>query len=35
MKRIAVVRVRGRTRIRKDIEDTLKMLRLTRVNYCT
>ncbi|MFH1774995.1 MAG: 50S ribosomal protein L30 [Methanobacteriota archaeon] len=34
-KRIAVVRVRGRTRIRKDIEDTLKMLKLTRVNYCT
>lgn len=35
MKRIAVVRVRGRARVRKDIEDTLKILKLTRVNYCT
>lgn len=34
MKRIAVIRVRGRARVRKDIEDTLQMLRLTRVNYC-
>ncbi|MBI5252787.1 MAG: 50S ribosomal protein L30 [Euryarchaeota archaeon] len=34
-KRIAVVRVRGRARVREDVEDTLKMLRLTRVNYCT
>lgn len=34
-KRIAVVRVRGRARVRRDVEDALKMLRLTRVNYCT
>jgi large subunit ribosomal protein L30 len=30
----AVIRVRGRTGIRKDIEDTLKMLNLTRINHC-
>lgn len=30
----AVVRVRGTTKIRKDIEDTMKMLNLTRVNHC-
>ena len=35
MTRIAVVRVRGRARVKEDVEDTLKMLRLTRVNYCT
>lgn len=34
-KRIAVVRVRGRARVREDIEDALKILKLTRVNYCT
>jgi large subunit ribosomal protein L30 len=32
--RLAVVRVRGRVNVRKEIEDTLRMLRLTRVNYC-
>ncbi len=30
----AVIRIRGRTGIRKDIEDTLKMLNLTRINHC-
>ncbi|AEF96440.1 50S ribosomal protein L30 [Methanotorris igneus] len=30
----AVVRVRGRVGVRKDIADTLKMLRLHRVNHC-
>ncbi len=30
----AVIRVRGRTGVRKEIEDTLKMLRLTRINHC-
>ncbi|MCD6275968.1 MAG: 50S ribosomal protein L30 [Thermoplasmata archaeon] len=30
----AVIRVRGRTGVRKDIRDTLQMLRLTRVNHC-
>jgi large subunit ribosomal protein L30 len=35
MKRIAVIRVRGRVRTSRTIEHTLKMLRLTRVNYCT
>ncbi len=30
----AVIRVRGRTGVRKDIRDTLSMLRLTRVNHC-
>jgi len=33
-KRLAVVRVRGRVNVRQEIEDTLKMLRLTRVNHC-
>lgn len=32
---LAVVRVRGRARTREDIETTLRMLRLTRVNYCS
>ena len=31
----AVIRVRGRTGVRRDIEDTLKMLNLTRINHCT
>ncbi len=35
MKRIAVIRVKGRSRTRRDVEDTLKMLRLSRVNYCS
>ncbi len=30
----AVIRVRGRTGVRKDIRDTLKMLNLTRINHC-
>ncbi|AXI25221.1 50S ribosomal protein L30 [Methanofervidicoccus sp. A16] len=30
----AVVRVRGRVGVRGDISDTLKMLRLHRVNHC-
>jgi len=33
-KRIAVVRVRGRVHVRKDIEDTLRFLNLTRINHC-
>lgn len=32
--KIVVVRVRGITGIRKDIKDTLEMLRLYRRNYC-
>ncbi len=31
---LAVIRVRGRTGIRKEISDTLDMLHLTRVNHC-
>src|SRR3989344_7844996 len=34
MEKIAVVRVRGETKIRKDIKDTLAMLRLYRKNTC-
>jgi len=30
----AVVRVRGSVNVRKEIKDTLRMLRLTRVNHC-
>ncbi len=30
----AVIRVRGTLNIKPDIKDTLKMLRLTRVNHC-
>jgi len=30
---IAAIRIRGRTGIRRDIEDTLKMLNLTRINH--
>jgi large subunit ribosomal protein L30 len=33
--RLAVVRIRGRARVRREVEDTLRMLRLTRVNHCT
>ena len=33
-KRIAVVRVRGEVGTRGDVEDTLKKLRLSRVNHC-
>lgn len=31
---IAVIRVRGRVGVRKEIKDTLEMLRLKRVNHC-
>lgn len=30
---IAAIRIRGRTGIKSDIEDTLKMLRLNRINH--
>ncbi len=30
----AVIRVRGRTGVRRDIADTLKMMNLTRINHC-
>ncbi len=30
----AVIRVRGSVNVREEIKDTLKMLRLTRVNHC-
>ena len=30
----AVVRIRGRVGVRKEVEDTLRMLRLRRVNNC-
>lgn len=32
--RIAAIRLRGRTQIKTKIEDTLKMLRLYKNNYC-
>lgn len=35
MKRIAVVRVRGSVGTNRKVEDTLRMLRLSRVNYCS
>lgn len=34
MRRIAVVRVRGKVGVRKEVEDTLEKLKLTRVNHC-
>ncbi len=34
MEKIAVVRIRGRRKVRKEIEDTLRMLRLERPNHC-
>lgn len=34
-KRIAVIRVRGRTGICKELKDTLKLLRITRINHCS
>ncbi len=34
MKRLAVVRVRGKVHVPREVEDTLRMLRLTRVNHC-
>ena len=30
----AVIRIRGSVNLRKETKDTLKMLRLTRVNHC-
>ena len=33
-KRIALVRVRGKVHVRQNIEDTMKLLNLTRVNHC-
>ncbi|OPY27052.1 MAG: 50S ribosomal protein L30P [Methanobacterium sp. PtaU1.Bin242] len=30
---IAAIRIRGRTGIKREIEDTMKMLRLTRINH--
>jgi large subunit ribosomal protein L30 len=33
-KKIAVVRIRGSSKVKSEIEDTLKMLRLYRQNYC-
>ncbi len=35
MKRIGVVRVRGSVNVNRDIKEALRMLRLSRVNYCT
>lgn len=35
MKRIAVIRVKGSARTRREVEDTLFMLRISRVNYCS
>ena len=32
-KMIAAIRVRGRTGLKRDIEDTMKMLRLNRINH--
>jgi large subunit ribosomal protein L30 len=34
MRRIAVIRVRGKVGVRGNIEETLAKLRLTRVNHC-
>ncbi len=31
---LAVIRIRGSVKVRKEIKDTLKMLRLNRVNHC-
>ncbi len=32
--KIFIVRVRGRVRLRKEVQDTLTMLRLYKTNYC-
>ncbi len=32
--KIAIVRVRGRVRVKKEIEETMQRLNLFRVNYC-
>ena len=34
MSKIAVIRVRGPVNLRKDVKDTLKLLRLYRKNFC-
>lgn len=34
MRRLAVVRIKGRSKVNKRVEDTLRMLRLTKTNYC-
>lgn len=34
MRKIAVIRIRGKINIKKDIKDTLNMLRLYNKNYC-
>ena len=34
MTKIAVIRIRGRIHVRKDVKDTLNMLRLFNKNYC-
>ena len=34
MEKIAIIRIRGETKIRKDIKDTLAMLRLYKKNTC-
>lgn len=33
--KLVVVRIRGGVNVRDEVEDTLKMLRLTRPNHCT
>lgn len=33
-RRVAIIRVRGKVKVREDIEDTMRMLRLYRVNSC-
>ena len=33
-KQLAAIRIRGVTGVRRNVEDTLKMLRLYRKNYC-
>lgn len=33
-KRIALIRVRGKVHVRESIEDTMKLLNLTRANHC-
>lgn len=35
MGKIAAIRVRGRTRVKREINDTLNMLKLYNNNYCT
>lgn len=35
MKRLAVIRIKGKTELDKRVEDTLRMLNLTRINHCS